>query len=346
MRKIQVGIIGTGMWGKTHIRHFQKSKRAAVRWVCAHLDTLVQEAREAFQVPRGTVDYRQMLADPELDAVVIATPPHLHARMAVDAIRAGKHTLIEKPMAITPAGLAEILAAARAAPEVVVLEGSARHARLQPKFAFVRDFIQSGKLGTVYHIHHVMASQGTFIEYNPAGAWAMQKKTAGGGPVFDWGVYDLSFHLGILNDAPRLVAMQAFTRNGLRDLSHLAPGTDIEQHALAWMSFDTGLTYFYERGGGLHMEIPGQTRIYGTKGGLLFSYLTWESNRIRYFFGDAEPRQKTLTVSMKSHASHDNLPLVANFLDCIEGKAAPAMPPELAAKHLKILFQIVGERDL
>lgn len=110
MRKIQVGIIGTGMWGKTHIRHFQKSKRAAVRWVCAHLDTLVQEARKAFQVPRGTVDYRQMLADPELDAVVIATPPH-------------------------------------------------RHARLQPKFAFVRDFIQSGKLDTVYHIHHVMASQ-------------------------------------------------------------------------------------------------------------------------------------------------------------------------------------------
>jgi predicted dehydrogenase len=263
--------------------------------------------------------------------------------MAADAIRAGKHTLIEKPMAIDTAGIKAILEAVNDHPDVAVVEGSARHARLQPKFDFVRDFIQEGRLGEVYHIHHVMAQQGTFIEYNPDGAWAMNKATAGGGPVFDWGVYDLSFHLGILNDLPELVDIQGFSKNGLRDLSKIIPKTDIEQHAIALMTFDTGMTYYYERGAGLHMDVPSETRIYGTQGGLRFSYLTWESNQLQYFHGHKKPKQKTLKVSMKQHAAHDNLPLVENFLDCIEGKAAPAMRAELAAKHLKILMQITAQ---
>ncbi len=343
MSKIQVGIIGTGMWGKTHIRHFQKNKRAKVRWVCDNLDQLVADAQSAFDVKHGTTDYREMLADPKLDAVVIATPAHLHAPMAIDAIRAGKHTLIEKPMAIDTDGIQAILEAMADEPDVAVLEGSARHSRLQPKFEFIRNFIREGRLGDVYHIHHVMAQQSTFIEYNPDGAWAMNKATAGGGPVLDWGVYDLSFHLGILNDLPELVDLQGFSKNGLRDLSKIIPETDIEQHAIALMTFDTGMTYYYERGAGLHMEIPGETRIYGTQGGLRFSYLTWESNKIQYFHGQKKPKQRILKVSMKQHAHHDNLPLVKNFLDCIEGKAAPAMRAQLAAKHLQILLKITTQ---
>ena len=84
----------------------------------------------------------------------------------------------------------------------------------------------------------------------------MNKKLAGGGPFADRGVYDLSFHLGLLNDVPQLKSMQRFTRNDLRDMSKLVAFSDIEQHGAAWMEFDTGLTYYYENGGGVHNEAP------------------------------------------------------------------------------------------
>jgi predicted dehydrogenase len=66
---------------------------------------------------------------------------------------------------------------------------------LNPKYTFIKNLIDSGKLGDIYYIHHNHLGQGTFVEYNPNGAWAMDKRYAGGGPFMDWGEYDLSFHL-------------------------------------------------------------------------------------------------------------------------------------------------------
>jgi len=66
--------------------------------------------------------------------------------------------------------------------------------------------VESGELGQVYHVRHRHLMRSTFIEYNPRGSWAHSRKQAGGGPLFDWGSYDLSFHLGVLGDAPELLA--------------------------------------------------------------------------------------------------------------------------------------------
>jgi len=203
--------------------------------------------------------------------------------------------------------------------------------------------IESGRLGKIYHIHHNHLYPMTFIEYNPKGAWAMKKATAGGGPFFDWGVYDLSFHLGVLGDKPELKSMQKFHRGDLRDLSSLAPGTDIEQHGAAWMEFGDGLTYYYERGAGVFCDVANETRIYGTKGSLRFSFTTWDSPTVDLYANDADnnPIHETLTVDMSAQPGNDNIPFVEHFLDCLEGKAEPMMPVERAAKHLDILFKIL-----
>jgi predicted dehydrogenase len=170
------------------MRSVQQDERANIIWVNSASETTTRAAAEEFGVTKWTLDYREVLADPEVAAVVIATPPYLHAEQLDAALSAGKHVLLEKPMAESPESVRKILEAVKRAPNQLVLEASCRHTRLSRKFEFIKEIIDSGRLGTVYHIHHNHLSRGTFIDYNPNGAWAMNTKLAGGGPFIDWGL--------------------------------------------------------------------------------------------------------------------------------------------------------------
>jgi predicted dehydrogenase len=341
MAKYNLGMIGAGMYGKMLMRCLQQDERANILWVNSASETTTRSAAEEFDVKKWTLDYHDILSDPAVDAVVIATPPYLHAEQLTAALIAGKHILLEKPMAESPESVKRILEAADKFPEQLILEASCRHTRLTRKFKFIKALIDSGKLGAVYHIHHNHLIRSTFIEYNPNGAWAMNAKLAGGGPFIDWGVYDLSFHLGLLDDKLQLKSLQRFTRNDLRDMSQWVAFSDVEQHGAAWMEFDTGLTYYYERGGGVHAETSNETRIYATKGGLRFHFPSWDSNEIDYFhIENGEPVVETLNVDM-SGAPEDSMALATHFLDYLDGEK-PLMTVQLAAKHMDILFKILG----
>ena len=340
MKKYNLGIIGAGMYGKILMRFLQQDERANILWVNSASEGTTRSAAEEFGVEKWSLDYRDVLADPAVDAVVIATPPFLHAEQLEAALSAGKHILLEKPIAESPESVRRIVKAVEQAPGQIVLEASCRHTRLSRKFQFIKSLIDSGKLGEVYHIHHNHLQRGTFIEYNPNGAWAMNKKLAAGGPLADVGVYDLSFHLGLLGDVPQLKSVQSFTRNDLRDMSKFVAFSDVEQHGAAWLEFDTGLTYYYERGAGVHGETPNETRLYGTKGGLRFQLR--DSNEVEFFhIENDKPRKEVITVDTTG-APEDSLALTAHFLDCLDGKAEPLMPVQRAAKHMEILFKILG----
>jgi len=341
MKKYKLGIIGAGMYGKVLMRCFREDSRAEIIWVNSASEATAKAAAEEFGVEKWTLDYREILADPAVEAVVIATPPYLHAEQFGAALSGGKNVLLEKPMAESLESTKRIVAAFEQAPTQIVLEASCRHTRLTRKFQFVKSIIDSGKLGTIYHIHHNHLSRTAFVEWNPSGTWAMNKKLAGGGPFIDWGVYDLSFHLGLLDDLPELKSVRSFSRNDLRDVSKLVSFSDIEQHGAAWLEFDTGLTYYYERGAGVHGETPNETRLYGTKGGLRFQFPSWDSNEVEFFYTEnGEPRKEILTVDTTG-APDDSLALTTHFLDCLDGKAEPLMPVQRAAKHMEILFKIL-----
>lgn len=342
MKKYNLGIIGAGMYGKVLMRFLQQDERANIVWVNSASEATTKSAAEEFGIEKWTLEYHDILADPTVDAVVIATPPYLHAEQLAAALSSGKHVLIEKPLAESRESVKRILAAVEQTSNLVVLDASCRHTRLTRKFQFIKSMIDSGQLGQIYHIHHNHLSRNTFIEWNPNGTWAMNKELAGGGPFIDWGVYDLSFHLGLLNDVPQLKSLRSFSRNDLRDMSNLVEFSDVEQHGAAWLEFDTGLTYYYERGAGVHAETPNETRLYGTKGGVRFQFPSWDSNEVEFFHNEnGEPRRETLTVDM-SNAPDDSLALTTHFLDCLDGTATPLMPVGRAAKHMEILFGILN----
>jgi predicted dehydrogenase len=329
------------MYGKVLLRWLQADERAEIVWVNSASEATTRAAADEFGIPRWTLDYQEVLADPAVDAVVIATPPYLHKDQFLTALAAGKHILMEKPLAASAQDARAMAAAAEQHPQLITLDASCRHARLQPKFRAIKEMIDSGKLGTIYHIHHNHLTRGTFIEWNPKGAWAMDKKLAGGGPFIDWGVYDLSFHLGLLNDTPELISVHSFARSDLRDIRHLVEFSDVEQHGAAWLEFSGGLTYYYERGAGVHGETACETRITGTRGGLRFCYPSWETAEIEFFSADPDPRKETFTVEL-SNAPDDSQVLVQHFLDCLDGSVQPLMPIQRAAKHMEILYKILA----
>ena len=341
MKQYNLGIIGAGMYGKILMKYFKQDERANIIWANSASEATTKSAAEEYGVEKWSIDYHDVLDDPAVDAVVIATPPFLHADQLEAALKAGKHVLLEKPIAESRESFERIVKAVESAPNLKVLEASCRHTRLTRKFKFIKEIIDSGKLGEIYHIHHNSLGRTTFIEYNPNGAWAMNKKLAGGGPFVDRGVYDLSFHLGLLNDVPQLKSLQSFKRNDLRDMSRHVAFSDIEQHGAAWMKFDTGLTYYYENGGGVHNEAANETRLYGTKGGLRFHHYSWDSNEVEFFTTEnGEPRKETFTVDTTKEPD-DSLAITTHFLDYLDGKVEPLMTVQRAAKHMEILFKIL-----
>jgi hypothetical protein len=86
--------------------------------------------------------------------------------------------------------------------------------------------------------------------------------------------------------------VRSFSRHDPRDVSRLVEFSDVEQHGAAWMEFEPGLTYYYERGAGVHGETPNETRLYGMNGGLRFQFPSWDSNDVEFFYTESgEPHK-------------------------------------------------------
>ncbi|MBY6680939.1 Gfo/Idh/MocA family oxidoreductase [Rhodococcus sp. BP-316] len=145
-------------------------------------------------VDRAHGTYEAVFADDDVDIVYIATPHTEHLANALDAIAAGKHVLVEKPLAVDAVGAARIAEAARSAG---VFAGEAMWTRFLPKFDVIEQVLRSGVLGP---IHTVLADHGEFFTtdhriYDPALA---------GGPLLDLGTYVASFAYSVLG-APETV---------------------------------------------------------------------------------------------------------------------------------------------
>ncbi len=341
-----IGIIGAGMIAEKHIQAFQQTGKANITWLAELKDDLLEEITNKYNIPNGTKDYHDMLADSNVDAIIICTPPKSHRPIFSDVLKAQKHVLLEKPLGMTPEEVDEIVKERQNYPNLIVSGASGRHARLHPKYRLVKEIIDSGKLGDIYFIHHnALARQSRGgIEYHPTAKWFLNKEIAGGGPLFDWGVYDLSFHLGILSDKPELEKIYtAFTKSGLDKVDPGADIFDVEEHFMTTLEFSGDIKFYWERASHVNVEEQNQTRIYGTKGGLKFGFCSWDPEFVEFFDveneGRGKARSEVIKVNMDNHGG-DDYELAKHFLEVLEGKDKPIMPVELAQKHLNIIFDV------
>jgi predicted dehydrogenase len=343
-----VGVVGAGMIARTHMDNLKKTGRARIGWIAARNPENLERVRAEFEIPNKTHDYRDMLHDPGVDLILITTPPHLHREMFIETVRAGKDVLLEKPMAISRQEIDEMLAVKSRYPGVRAMECSGRHARLIPKFRKVKEIIDSGALGQIYAVHHnsIWRQNRPGIEFHPAAKWFLDKSMAGGGPLFDWGVYDLSFHLGVLGDQHEVETVDRVTlKSGLDEVD---PGTavyDVEEHFMVSMQLSGKIRYYWERGAHANMEVPNETRIYGTRGGIRLGYCSWDQPVVIFYDLDGQGKAREQRIEMDYRDHDDGYALSEHLIRVLDGEEDPVITLEQAAKHMDIIFKCYEKAD-
>ncbi len=164
---------------------------------------LAEAFADEFGAKRWYGDWRELIADDEIDAVYIATPVYLHAEQTVAAAEAGKSVLCEKPMAMNPGECDQMIAACEF--ENVAL-GVAYYRRFYPAIRRVKEIIASGEIGKP-----VIAQINAFERFNPAPGedryWFLEKSKSGGGPMMDFGCHRLEILLNLFGPIERTTAV-------------------------------------------------------------------------------------------------------------------------------------------
>jgi predicted dehydrogenase len=147
---VRVAVVGLGYWGPNLARNYDALPDVELRWGCEE-DTAARE-RVAARHPRTrfTGDLEEVLGDPELDAVVLATPVATHAELAVRVLEAGKHCLVEKPLALSVSDAERVVAAARRADRVLMVGHLLQY---HPGVNKLKEIADSGELGDIHYIY-------------------------------------------------------------------------------------------------------------------------------------------------------------------------------------------------
>jgi predicted dehydrogenase len=172
-----------------------------------------QRAAEGVAETVGGADicanFEDLLSREDVEAIYIATPPHLHREMTIAAIEAGKHVVCEKPFAMNARELAEISAAHRRRKDLKIASCSSRFL-VSPSARKAREILSSRGLGEVLRARFNVAMP-YLAPIAKLPAWRRDRATSGGGLLMDWGVYDLDWLQFILGDAFEPVSVLATT---------------------------------------------------------------------------------------------------------------------------------------
>ncbi|MEU9348540.1 Gfo/Idh/MocA family oxidoreductase [Streptomyces sp. NPDC048278] len=201
------GAIGNGWIVRLFTEALHAHTRQRIRAVAGRNAGRAAAFAAELGIDRAHESPQALVADPAIDVVYVGTPHSSHREMALLAIAAGKHVLVEKPLALSAEEGREIASAARAA-GVFVME--AMWTRYLPQSDIIRQLLADGALGDV---DLVMADFGFVAAFDPAGR--MWDPAVGGGALLDAGVYPLSFASSVLGAPSRITASGAMTTTGV-----------------------------------------------------------------------------------------------------------------------------------
>lgn len=156
---IRAGVVGYGYWGPNLVRNFSEAPGCAVTWVSDLSPDRLAQAQLRHPSVRTTTDYKALLADPDLDAVIIATPISTHYNLTLQALEAGKHVLVEKPLTANSDQARRLIDEAERRGLVLMVDHTFIYTGAVRK---IRDLIAAGELGDIYYYDSVRVNLGLF----------------------------------------------------------------------------------------------------------------------------------------------------------------------------------------
>jgi predicted dehydrogenase len=200
---VSVGLVGLGYWGPNLARNLLRSPNADLTWLCDLSTELHDKHRPGFPKVQFTTQLDDLLADDSLDAIVIASPVPTHHKLGMLALEAGKHTFIEKPIALTARDAKELVDAAEQR-DLRLMVGHLLE--YHPAVLRMRDMIESGELGDVLYAYSNRLNLGQFRRDENA-LWSL-------------GVHDVATLMFLLGDTPVEVGArgQSYVHDGVEDV--------------------------------------------------------------------------------------------------------------------------------
>jgi UDP-N-acetylglucosamine 3-dehydrogenase len=205
MNTIRCGVIGLGWFGEHHVDTLLQLPQAEVTSICTRRPERLSEVAQKYGIPRTFTDYRELLADKDIDLVTIVTHVGDHLEPTLAAIRAGKHVFLEKPMADTVEACDQILEALKSTNKAFMV---GHVCRFDTVYALAKEEIAAGRLGKILSLH---------ARRNLA-KWITESHLPKISALFGDGVHDLDLMLWFTRARPKSVYAQ--TLNSRPGLGH------------------------------------------------------------------------------------------------------------------------------
>ncbi|MCO6055578.1 Gfo/Idh/MocA family oxidoreductase [Pseudomonas sp. MOB-449] len=316
---LRVGILSTAKIARTHIIPALRQANGCVLSAISSrsLDRALEVAQE-FGIPKAYGSEAQLLADPDIDAVYIPTPNHLHVDQAIEAARNGKHVLCEKPIGLSEADAARLLEAKR---RYGVHVTEAIMVRYHPRWLLARDLVRSGRIGDVRMIHAtytVLNDNPGDIRFDPA---------MGGGALMDVGIYPIAAARFFFESEPISAYAQATT----------CPVSGVDESICGVLNFPGNRHLMFS--GSLRMSWDHWIRIIGTAGSIELPIAIWADAEL-----ETEIRLRGIEDINDQHVEVIRVPAANQYVQefeafaaLIRGEVEAPWPVENAVAGMKII---------
>ena len=325
---VRWGILSTADIGvRKVIPGMRKAARCEVVAIASRDGEQARAVAAELGIPTAHGSYEALLADPGVDAVYLPLPNHLHMEWTIAALRAGKHVLCEKPLAMTADEAQRMVDVAN---ETGLHLMEAFMYRQHPSWVAAMDLVRSGRIGTV------TAVQSWFSYYNDDTANIRNIVEYGGGALFDIGCYSINLSRMVFGGEPSNI--QASLR---RDAA-----TGVDALVSAILDFDGGIASFTCA---IRSESDQRVDIYGTDGRISieipFNIPPDRPTRIRLTAG-GDPPVAPDTTALEFPTADPYTVEVERFADAVLDGGSTPVPPEDAVANLRVIEEIfaIGER--
>jgi predicted dehydrogenase len=317
MSKTRVTLLGAGFIADIHIESYHRFvPEAEVVAVYTRDPARAKTFAQKHNIARWYTDLEGAIHDSGCDVVDIGLPNHLHHRAVLAAARAGKHVIIEKPLALTLPEADEMIAACEAAGKKLMY---AEELCFAPKYERVRKLVLEGAIGRIYQMRQCEKHSG------PHSDWFYDVSKSGGGALMDMGCHGIAWFRWMLGGQPAVQSVYAQMQGGLLHGGR----TRAEENSVCMVEFEGGAVGIAENSWAKHGGMDDRVEVYGT-GGVIFadlfqgnSALTYSEKGYSYAMEKAGSTQGW-TFTIFEEAFNQGYPQeLQHFIECVREDKTP-----------------------
>lgn len=327
-RPVRIGIVGCGsVMGDGYMPIAQQlhAEGLAEVWMACDTNPSVEPIlRERFAIPQFTTDYRTLLAAAEIDLVVILTSPTFHEPIARAALEAGKHVLVEKPMALDLKRAAALVELAEQSPGLLL---PAPHILLSPTYQAIGRHLRAGDIGTVFSARGICGHGGPSW-----GPWYYRRP--GGGPLFDLAVYNITSLTGWLGPVRRVTAVLG-TAIPERMIAGERIAVEAEDNAQLILDFGNASLAVITSSFTIQRYRDATLELYGTTGTIRLQGDDWAPDGYELWQNTTKRWQRIAETA----PTWNYLSGLRHLVECIHAGRHPLMTPAHAYHVLEVLLK-------